>query len=71
MAGEDEALALGVAMVVVVGMALLAFLFVTFAMTVGQRTFVDHLGNLVVSRTFTCQRIIILGNPVVLVLCNI
>lgn len=35
MAGEDEALALGVAMVVVVGMVLLAFLFVTFAMTVG------------------------------------
>jgi hypothetical protein len=35
MAGEDGALALGVAMVVVVGMLLLAFLFVTFAMIVG------------------------------------
>jgi len=48
MAGEDGALALGVAMVVVVGMLLLAFLFVTFAMIVGQRTFVDHLGSLVI-----------------------
>jgi hypothetical protein len=35
MAGEDGALALGVAMVVAVGMLLLAFLFVTFATTVG------------------------------------
>ena len=27
----------------------------------GQRTFVDHLGSLVVSRTYICQRIIIPG----------
>jgi hypothetical protein len=35
MAGEDGALALGVAMVLVVGMVLLAFSFVTFAMIAG------------------------------------
>jgi len=71
MAGEDGALALGVAMVVAVGMLLLAFLFVTFATTVGQRTFVDHLGSLVISKIFTCQRITILENLVVLALCNL
>jgi len=39
-------------------------------MIAGQKTFAGPLNNLVLSRTFTCLEIIILGNPVVLALSN-
>ncbi|KAF3962966.1 hypothetical protein CMV_012589 [Castanea mollissima] len=60
MAEDVVAPALGAAMEVVVEIFLQVFWFGTFALTAGQKIYVDHLGSLVSSRTFTCPEIIIL-----------
>jgi hypothetical protein len=73
-AGEEEALALGVAMAVdvshVTEIFQLVFLFVIFVMIVGQKIFEGRLDNLVLLKTSTCPEITIVETQGDLALSN-